>query len=538
MLSREEKKQYRSQLFCHLDGLVVPAVAYSLKESGLLDVLIQQERMQLSELSERYAANEGYLNVALRVLAAQGWLNYEVDSVRDEVSVATNEKSALAFGQFGLYKDVVHLLQFSGNFHRRKFEIEPFRVLEQIYQKYGNRYGLDFSEDSELVHIQKQILQHIEGFLVGPTVVLLGMGGMFHKYFMEASFQPSEYHKDPESFAKILDFLSALGWFNKNRTTYQFTDKGLFFAKRSSAYGVTVSYLPTFRRMKDLLFGDPSVLWTKDAQGAELHVDRAMNVWGSGGAHSAYFKKIDDIIIDVFNQPLDLQPRGILDMGCGNGAFLIHLFDVIEQRTLRGEHLEEYPLFLVGVDYNDAALKITRANLIQADIWAKVIWGDIGDPERLAHDLKTDYDIELKELLNVRTFLDHNRIWSSPQNTDSLPNSDSTGAFAYRGKRLNNSEVAQNLREHLNKWLPYVAQFGLLLIELHTIAPSLTAENIGRTAATAYDATHGFSDQYILELPQLLQIAEEVGLHSEEKYFSKFPNSDLATVSINYFRGA
>jgi hypothetical protein len=67
--------------------------------------------------------------------------------------------------------------------------------------------------------------------------------------------------------------------------------------------------------------------------------------------------------------------------------------------------------FLVGADYNQAALKVTRANLIKADIWAKVIWGDIGRPDLLADDLMENYEIDLKDLLNVRTFLDHNRIW-------------------------------------------------------------------------------------------------------------------------------
>merc|ERR1719450_55091 len=30
-----------------------------------------------------------------------------------------------------------------------------------------------------------------------------------------------------------------------------------------------------------------------------MHVDREMNVWGSGGAHSAYFKKIDEIVLST-----------------------------------------------------------------------------------------------------------------------------------------------------------------------------------------------------------------------------------------------
>ncbi|HAT66192.1 MAG TPA: polyketide synthase, partial [Flavobacteriaceae bacterium] len=217
------------------------------------------------------------------------------------------------------------------------------------------------SKNEQDREIELQIQKHIEGVLVGPITVYLGMDGMFHKYFMEASFSADEFHEDPVSFSKILDFFTFLGWFNKKNEHYRFTDKGLFFARRSSAYGVTVSYLPTFRRVDELLFGNASIFKSNDPSATEMHVDREMNVWGSGGAHSAYFKKIDEIVIALFNKPIEEQPKGILDMGCGNGAFLIHLFEVIEQRTKRGTMLEEYPLFLVGVDYNRAALKVTRA---------------------------------------------------------------------------------------------------------------------------------------------------------------------------------
>ena len=51
-----------------------------------------------------------------------------------------------------------------------------------------------------------------------------------------------------------------------------------------------------------------------------------MNVWGSGGAHKLYFKKIDEIIIEIFNYPIEQQPKGIADMGCGDGMFLTHLY--------------------------------------------------------------------------------------------------------------------------------------------------------------------------------------------------------------------
>jgi len=536
MLTTEEKNQYRNDLFRHLDGIAVAPVAYTLKEKGVLDFILLKAHCKLEDLTKKFKANEGYLNIGLRMLASQGWLQYKLDNKTNSITISKNEKSEVAFNFVHLYKDVVHFMKTSEGFHPRSIEVEEFTFLNRIFNNYKNNEYAPNSTNKEERAIQEQIAKHIEGVIVGPITVMLGMDGMFHKYFMEASFSAEEYHEDPISFSKILDFFCFLGWFTKNNDHYKFTKKGFFYAQRSSAYGVTVSYIPTFRRVDELIFGNANILRSSIPNSAEIHVDREMNVWGSGGAHSAYFKKIDEIIVDIFNKPIEEQPKGILDMGCGNGAFLIHLFDVIEQRTLRGPLLEEHPLFLVGVDYNRAALKVTRSNLVKADIWAKVIWGDIGNPKQLYEDIKTNYDMELGDLLNVRTFLDHNRPWSQPTQTDTNRISISSGAFACCGKRLENAIVEQNLKEHLEKWAPYIKNFGLLLIELHTINPDITARNIGKTAATAYDATHGFSDQYIVELEVFKKVLREIGLETIDKYFSKFPDNELATVSINYLK--
>jgi len=537
MLNATEKNTYREELFRHLDGIAVAPIAFSLKEHGLLDALLGKKQTSLLQLSEALNANEGYLNVALRVMASQGWIDYKVDNAKDEITISTNAISSIAFAHISRYADVVHFMKISEAFHPRKFDLEQFQVLDKIYKKYVSKAYAPTSEEKEINTVEAQIEKHIEGVLVGSMTVFLGMDGMFHKYFMEASFSADEFHEDPISFSKILDFFTFLGWFRKKNDHYRFTDKGLFFARRSSAYGVTVSYIPTFRRVDELVFGNANILRSSLPQATEIHVDREMNVWGSGGAHAAYFKKIDEIVIALFNKPIDEQPKGILDMGCGNGAFLIHLYEVIEQRTKRGQILEEHPLFLVGVDYNKTALKVTRANLVKADIWAKVIWGDIGDPEQLEKDIQSSYEIDLCDLLNVRTFLDHNRPWSEPVKTKDLPQSSSSGAFVSRGKRLSNALVEQNLREHFSKWVPYIHKFGLLLIELHTLKPQLVAQNLGKTAATAYDATHGFSDQYIVELEVFENVIRSIGLVSNANYFSKFPNNELATVSIHYLTG-
>lgn len=532
-----DKSQLRSSIFRHLDGLAVAPVAIALKNKGICDFIMDRKQVKLSELTAVFKANEGYLNVGLRVLASQGFLDYDVDNATQEITVSVSKKTETAFSLFYLYEDVVDLLQFSTHFHPRLFEEAPFEKLNLIFEKYKKNYGIEFSEDNLTNTLQHQILKHVEGYLIGPTIVRLAMNGMFHKYFMETSFRPEEFHKSPENFKKILDFFVHLGWFLEKNGNYQFTDTGLFYARRASAYGVTVSYLPTFARIEELMFGDPAALRMVADGENEIHVDREMNVWGSGGAHDTYFKVVDEILVKLFNLPIEQQPKGILDMGCGNGAFLQHIFEVIDRQTLRGKMLDEYPLFLVGADYNQAALKVTRANLIKADIWAKVIWGDIGRPDLLSDDLRENYNIDLKDLLNVRTFLDHNRIWEDPKHITENRVSASTGAFAHRGRRISNNLAEDNLLEHLRKWSPYVRKFGLLLIELHTVDPKLTAANLGKTAATAYDATHGFSDQYIVEIDVFNKVAAEAGLFPDPAIFRRFPDSDIATVSINLLKG-
>ena len=137
--------------------------------------------------------------------------------------------------------------------------------------------------------------------------------------------------------------------------------------------------------------------------------------------------------------------------------------------------------------------------------------------------------------MSVRSFLDHNRIYNEPI-IDRPETPLSSGAFAFRGKRLKLRNVEQSLKEHLMKWSPYVAQHGLLMIELHTVAPDNARAMQGKLPATAYDATHGFSDQYILEIPVFDAMAAEAGLAMEPDHSRTFPSSLPATVSLRFFR--
>lgn len=122
-----DKSQLRSTIFRHLDGLAVAPVAISLKNKGILQYILDNKKVTLSELSSHFNANEGYLNVGLRVLGSQGFLDYNLDNASQEISISLNSKSEIAFSLFYLYKDVVELLQFSAQFHPRIFEDEPLK---------------------------------------------------------------------------------------------------------------------------------------------------------------------------------------------------------------------------------------------------------------------------------------------------------------------------------------------------------------------------------------------------------------------------
>ena len=298
---------------------------------------------------------------------------------------------------------------------------------------------------------------------------------------------------------------------------------------------MTVSYVPLFNVVSTLLFGNPRIQRV-DESGVELLVNRGMNVWGSGGAHKTYFKKVDEIVVEIFNRPIARQPRGICDMGCGDGTFLEHLYSVVKTRTDRGQVLDQHPLILVGADFNKVARRVAKQTLRNSDCPTfHVIQGDINRPPQLAADLD-DLGLDIHDLLHVRSFLDHNRPYLPPMNyVKGTRRGRSTGAFARLGQEIAPDELEENLVGHLRRWAPYVARFGLLLLELHTLPPELTAANLEKTPAVAYDGTHGFSDQYLVELPVFLECAREAGLLADPLHACKFPPSELATVSLNYF---
>ena len=165
MLSKQDKTRLRGTIFRHLDGIATVPTAFVLHDSGVLHYLLKHEEASLSELTKRFGANEGYLNVALRVVSSQGWLTQHLDNHKNTVSYSVNEHSKEAFGLVLLYQEAFNLLNYSVKFPQQRIGPDAFNALEKIFAKFKDQFGLKQVEESP---IKQQVLKHIEGAIAGP----------------------------------------------------------------------------------------------------------------------------------------------------------------------------------------------------------------------------------------------------------------------------------------------------------------------------------------------------------------------------------
>ncbi|MGB0035197.1 MAG: methyltransferase domain-containing protein [Candidatus Acidiferrales bacterium] len=536
---QDEKAAVRAVVFAHLSGIVLAPTIQALADRKIFDFFPDApEEVNLDGIVARTGGNRGYLRVALRLLASCGWLTQRLEENGRSPRYALTAEGSVALELAPpLCHEVVSFIPralFLEDFLFGKSDKPVLATLQALVRGTKEHWGMIPHADPIHAKVGDQIRRYLDGMVVGPTMVALARAGILDR-LRQGAVDPKDIDANQASLECALELLAIQGWLAREQNGVRLTSCGQYAAQIATSYGVTVSYLPLFDVVDTLLFGNPRIP-RMDESGVELLVNRGMNIWGSGGAHTTYFKKVDEIIVEIFNRPVESQPQGICDMGCGDGAFLEHLYTVVKNKTARGGVLDKHPLILVGVDFNKVARRVAKQNMRKAEISScHVIAGDINRPAQLAGDLE-ELGLDIHDLLHVRSFLDHNRPYSPPANyVRGSRRGKSTGAFAYMGEEIPPDELEENLVRHLRRWGPYVGRFGLLNLELHTLPPDLTAANLERTPAVAYDGTHGFSDQYLVELPIFLDCAREAGLESNERFQSKFPANELATVSLSYF---
>lgn len=568
--SRSIRATFLEALALHTDGIGWVHVVHCLRRHGVLALLARSPRgVELDALCRRFGANLAYLNVCTRALAAGEWLERSAapDPARTVVRLSAAGRALVALlERSDPLPGVVAFSKVAERMHEYLFgELEPgpeIPTLAELSSASGRGFALAAAPED----VRRRVRFALDGNLLGPLVVALArehqpaalawlgrraprVSGWLAGHFAQralldilgerGALELGALEGHPERLRAAFELLAGAGWVRlEGDQRVVLTELGAYARGRALAYGVPVSYLPLFRRVDELLFGDPRRVFERAPGEPEPHVDRALNVRASGASHQRYFEAADRVLLDAFERPFDEQPLGFVDMGSGDGAWLEHAYRLITERTERGRLMrarrggERYRPLMIGVDYNRAALEATRSRLRRARIPHLALFGDIGDPSGLARALG-ERGLDPRALLHGSSFLFHNRTYVAPREPARSGRSRSLeGAYAARGRVVEPGALEQSLVELFGAWRDVIGPSGMLVIELHD--PERVV--IGRTL-TNYLLSHGLSDQLTLGRAAFLRAASDAGLALDAALSTCFPpDPELATVSVSHFK--
>ncbi len=523
-------RPFRSTLFTHQDGVALGMILCALDARGALDRMLELDWFRAGELAESVGAAPGYLNIALRCLASQGYLDARGLWGSPDLRLGWTDRGRLVAPAFPSYVRVAAFVRTHLPIDRYLTSDSPAdRMLEELVKEAAGDWGLLADDQPSLTReAMENCVEHLDGCLVVPLMTALKRHGMLESERL-VPLKPAHEKVLPT----VVRLLTHEGWIEEG--TDRWTQRGLDACRYALHYGLMGSYLPMMSNLEALLFEDARQR-THGGGDEESHVDRRLNVLASGAAHESYFSDSDAILRDVFNgEPLADQPRFVADMGCGDGSWLIHIHDVVKG-TLRGRHLEEHPLLMVGADYNEAALDVTRERLAEAGIEALVLRGDIGDPGSFAKAL-AEHGVDARDGLHIRSFIDHNRRYLPPTREAKPEAFAPTGTYVDEdGAPIPAADLEQNLVEHLTRWRPLAEKHGLVIFESHTVEPRIAARHVAQLHSIAFDTYHGYSNQYCVEFEVFMRAAAKAGLRASSHHQLRYPSRlPFVAISLNRF---
>ncbi|CRG50753.1 type I polyketide synthase [Yersinia wautersii] len=490
---------------------VATPVICAFARRGMFDVLLQRPQ-SIDELVLRYQANAGHLQAALRMLFELGW----IDSLSPNHYQATVRAKASKYLPDDL-DEFISVIMTS----------DPLQNDPSTLSRWLTRCTTErLSTDPDLAVL-------LEGALLTPILSELHTfgGGM-----LEAP--PSGDEQCTKAWSELQRLFIQHDWGQHTDTGFHLSPAGRSLLESGGALGMLVSYAAMFRRMDDLLFGEASVVFDANPEGHEGHVDRTLNVTVSGWQHQSHFAELDLLIIDIFDRtPLVEQPRYIADMGCGDGSLLLRIYQVIATQTQRGQVLGDYPLMLIGIDYNVLALEATGRTLVGLPHY--LVKGDIADPQQLIQDLMAQGIHDIEYILHIRTFLDHDRPFMPVQEEQKALQRRAltyNGVYVGReGQAIDAAYAVQSLVEHLRRWQVVVSHFGLILLEVHCLCPLAVRRLQDSTESLYFDAYHAFSRQQLVEAPVFLMSAVEAGLFPQHGVSRCIPKTaNFTRISLHY----
>ncbi|MEJ2622359.1 MAG: class I SAM-dependent methyltransferase [Candidatus Thiodiazotropha sp.] len=495
-------------------GYVAIPVIISCKQHGLFERL-KNLPASAETLRTSLSANSGHLQVGLKLLESIGWL------------------SKSGNGDYQLEEAAQHYSKISDNVTELyDFDIDDY--LSGAKEVSSLRHWIDLS-----IHGWDVDDEMLAGFLDGVLLIPLLLGLHRCGLYVSESGELLLESISPTARGEIIDLFLHKEWCEKENNEIHLTEIGNFVLKRSLNTGTVASYTQMLRNIDELIFGDAAGVFSIDEDGHEEHVERTLNVVSSGFQHDRYFKEVEELIVSIFSQmPFKDQPRYVADIGCGDGTFLRRIYKTVVEHTERGKVLVEYPLTMIGVDFNEKALAATAKNLHAIDHF--VVKGDIGDPEQMERDLQAQCG-NIEDILYIRSFLDHDRPFRYPDNQARIKQREFLNYEAVcvdrQGELIEPAVTVQSLVEHLQRWASIHSRFGIIILEVHCLGAPVVRQYMDESENLHFDAYHAFSQQCLNEASVFVMSAAEAGLIPEFDFSKKYPKTlPFARITINYFR--
>ena len=259
----DERAQVRAAVFSHLAGIVLAPTVKALWERGVFEAFEGFSTwIDLDRVLARTSANRGYLRVALRLLAACGWLEQRVEQngKYSRYRLTTAGRIALEVAP-SLYAEIVSFIPkalYLDDFLFGESDEPILPSLRALVQRTHEGWGLSPRPDPIAAAVCQQIRGHLDGIVIAPAMVALARGGVLDK-LEHGPVDPGALPGNHDSLMCLLEFLATQGWVTQAHNQIALTPGGRYAAQIASSYGVTVSYLATFEVVSTLLFGDPRI---------------------------------------------------------------------------------------------------------------------------------------------------------------------------------------------------------------------------------------------------------------------------------------
>src|SRR6478672_347727 len=501
-------------------GLASIPFLHALQKRGCLGYLADTALVSAEQLAEEFSANRAYLDVALRMLAC-------LDCIRPTADERYEARPGLA--DLCIIPDqIMDLYRFPFDLYvqgEATDSLDPW--LERSEERWNSKHSY--------------FPDYLDGLIIIPLLLSLRAQGRLCVTEEKAAgtvIRTLNLTVNPACRCVVERLFVAKEWATRSGDVLQLSQAGRFVIDRIFVTATVASYRPMFVRAQELLFGDATRVFSRDCDGHETHVDRTINVVGSGFQHEKYFAALSDVVARCFEgDAYESQPKYIVDMGCGDGSLLRRLYEMVRDRTRRGKVLDVHPLIPIGVDFNEKALVATSRTLAGIEhITAK---GDIGDPMAMLDTLRAHGVTDLDRVLHVRSFLDHDRPYRQPEDRKAAERRFPVSSGLYIDAdchAIAPSDMIQSTVEHLRRWSQILNVHGLVMLEVHCLPPDVTAQHLDESENFHFDAYHAMSHQFLLTAQTFLACAAEAGMFSREGHSFGFPkNLPFTRIPLNHF---